>query len=723
MIGVVEHVLDLPDLPDLRELAHAYGVAIEYYGQDGQHVVVAREVVADVLRSLGADPTDEATIAESLEQRHLRDWHRALPPVFVTIAGQDRTLWVHLPHGASVVVDVVLEDGSTRALPQVDRWIEPREIDGVLTGEATFAMPPELPLGWHTVRAHLTDRTVESPLVVTPARLDPPALRAKERMWGFMAQLYSVRSRASWGIGDLADLTDLATWSAHELGADFVLINPLHAPAPVAPMSASPYLPATRRFTNPLYLRVEGIAEFGYLKGSQVKAIRRLAKAARRVDEGLLDRDASWTAKREALDIVRTVALAPGRQAAYDAYVASQGNGLVDACTWSAIAERLGSKWRDWPQGLQHPRSAEVARWRTEHADDVERHLWMQWLLDEQLQRAQTQAVRAGMSIGVIHDLAVGSTFDGSDAWALRDVLARGVSLGAPPDMYNQRGQNWAQPPWHPDALADAGFIPYRDMLRTILRNAGGVRIDHVLGLFRMWWIPEGRPADQGTYVRFDHEALIGILALEAHRAGAVVIGEDLGTVESWVADALRERGILGTVISWFERNADGSLRPPEHWRRDALASVTVHDLPPTAGYLTGEHVRLRDDLGLLSRSRADEEQSAAREVGEWGALLQERGLLVGDDVEPGEIGPEEIDDWVVALHGLAASSPARLIGVALPDVTGERRAQNQPGTDQEYPNWRVPLGDGHGRSVMLEDVMNAPLLRRITAAVEGPVD
>lgn len=710
-------------VPDLSELAHAFGVATEYYRQDGQHVVVARDVVADVLRSLGADPTDGDTIAASLEQRRLRDWRHTLPPVYVTIAGRDRTIWVHLPHGDSVVVDVVCEDDTIVWLQQVDRWVQPREVDGIVTGEATFSVPADLPLGWHTVRAHLADRIVESPLVVTPARLDPPALHAKERMWGFMAQVYSVRSRRSWGIGDLADLTDLATWSAHELGSDFILVNPLHAPAPVAPMSASPYLPATRRFTNPLYLRIEDITEFGYLTGPQVKAIRRLSKPLRRIDDSLLDRDASWAAKREALDIVRTVSLTPGRQASYDAYVAEQGTGLIDACTWAAIAEQHGPTWCDWPQDLRHPRSAEVARWRTEHADDVERHVWMQWLLDEQLQRAQVQSVRAGMAIGVIHDLAVGATFDGSDAWALQDVLAHGVSVGAPPDMYNQRGQDWAQPPWRPDALADAGFGPYRDMLRTILRNAGGVRIDHVLGLFRMWWIPEGRPADQGTYVAFDHDALIGILALEAHRVGAVVIGEDLGTVEPWVADVLRERGIFGTVISWFERDADGSLRPPQQWRREALASVTVHDLPPTAGYLTGEHVRLRDELGLLSRPRADEEQAAAREVAEWGALLRERGLLAGDDLDADGIGAEGIDDWVVALHGLVASSPARLIGVALPDVVGERRAQNQPGTDQEYPNWRIPLGDARGRSVVLDDIVGAGLLRRITAALAGPVD
>jgi 4-alpha-glucanotransferase len=708
-----------PDLPDLRELAHAFGVATEYYRQDGEHVVVSRDVIADVLRSLGADPTDEVTIAASLEQRRMRDWRRTLPPVFVTIAGHHRSLWVHLPHGQPVTVDVVCEDGSVRTLPQVDRWVEPRSVDDVLIGEATFAVPADLPLGWHTVRAHLVDRTAESPLVVTPARVDPESLHGKHRMWGFMAQLYSVRSRQSWGIGDLADLTDLATWSAHEGGADFVLINPLHAPAPVTPMSASPYLPATRRFANPMYLRLEQIREYGSLSKSDVGAIRRLAKRVRHLNDELLDRDAAWAAKRAALGIIRSVGLTPGRQSAYDAYVATQGSGLVDAATWMAIAERLGADWRAWPAGLQHPRNAEVARWRTEHADDVERHLWMQWLLDEQLNIAQAEAVRAGMRIGVIHDLAVGSTFDGADAWALQDVLAQGVSVGAPPDMYNQRGQNWAQPPWRPDGLADAAFIPYRDMLRTIMRNAGGVRIDHIMGLFRMWWIPEGRSADQGTYVAFDHEALIGILVLEAHRAGAVVIGEDLGTVEPQVAHVLSERGILGTVISWFERHADGSLRAPEQWRREALASVTVHDLPPTAGYLTGEHVRLRDELNLLSRARADEDASAARERDEWGVLLRERDLLHSDD----PVRSDDIDDWVVALHGLLAQSPARLIGIALPDVVGERRAQNQPGTDQEYPNWRIPLGDARGRPVALDELADAPLLRRITSVVAESVD
>ena len=232
--------------------------------------------------------------------------------------------------------------------------------------------------------------------------------------------------------------------------------------------------------------------------------------------------------------------------------------------------------------------------------------MWMQWLVDEQMAVTQGAARDAGMAIGVMHDLAVGVHPEGSDAWALQDVLAPGVGVGAPPDMYNQMGQNWSQPPWRPDALAEAAFVPYRDMLRTVLAHAGGLRIDHVLGLFRLWWVPQDFPAYAGTFVRFDYDAMLSILMLEAHRAGALVVGEDLGTVEPWVQEVLADRGILGTSILWFETVEGGVIKDPFDWRRDVLASVTVHDLPPTAGYLRDEHVRIRAELGLLDDPGGD---------------------------------------------------------------------------------------------------------------------
>ena len=254
--------------------------------------------------------------------------------------------------------------------------------------------------------------------------------------------------------------------------------------------------------------------------------------------------------------------------------------------------------------------SAGVEALRDALADRIHFYEWLQWCLDEQLGAVQRAAVDAGMRIGVMHDLAVGVHPDGADSWALSGTLARGVSIGAPPDMYNQLGQDWVMPPWRPDRLAEVGYEPYRVMLRTILRHAGGLRIDHVIGLFRLWWVPPGCRPSEGTYVGYDHEALVGILVLEAHRAGAVVVGEDLGTVEPWTRDYLLQRGILGTSVLWFEKDAQGQPLSPSRWREMCLATVTTHDLPPTAGYLAGEHVDLRDRLGLLTRP-VDEEREA----------------------------------------------------------------------------------------------------------------
>ncbi len=697
---------------DLAALAQAYGVATEFWDQAGQHRAVSEATVTAVLAALGVDVETDASRRAALEERLLRDWRRTLPPVFVAREGDAATCWVHLPHGATARLWVELESGDTRHdVAQVDRWVEPREVDGVVVGEATYALPVDLPTGWHRLHAEVAGAGVATTtLVVTPRRLELPTRIRSRRGWGFAAQMYSVRSSRSWGLGDLTDLADLAAWSGHDLGADFLLVNPLHAASPVPPMAPSPYLPVTRRFANPLYLRVEAVPEYAYLSDVDRAYVTALASGLRHhnTSADLLERDPVWAAKRSALERVHAVALTPGRRAAYDAYRDREGQGLDDFALWCALADAHGEP-SDWPADLADPHGPAAEAARVAHADVVDFHRWCQWVLDEQLGAAQQAALDSGMAVGVVHDLAVGVHPEGADAWALRDVLATGVAVGAPPDMYNQKGQDWSQPPWRPDALAERAFLPYRDMLRTVLRHAGGIRVDHVLGLFRLWWIPRGMEADQGTYVRYDHDALVGILALEAQRAGAVVIGEDLGTVETWVQETLADRGILGTSILWFEQDDDGAPLAPDRWRPEALASVTTHDLPPTAGFLAGEHVRLRHELGLLATTYAEELAGHERDLAEWEAALESRGLLAPD-------GSQE--DVIAALHAYVARTPARLVALSLADAVGDMRAQNQPGTDQEYPNWRVPLTDSAGQAVLLDQLPELALLRRLVEAI-----
>ena len=329
--------------------------------------------------------------------------------------------------------------------------------------------------------------------------------------------MYSLRSSRSWGLGDFADLGELCALSKIRAGADFVLINPLHATEPVSPMEASPYRPTSRRFLSPLYIRVEDIAEVAYVPSQQRAVIEWAAEKPRRANTtaDLIDRDSVWHAKAEALDQIYQVERTAGRQAQFEAFCLREGKSLEDFATWCAIAEEY--KGLPWPHELESPLSTTVTAWRDEHSERVLFHAWLQWVCDEQLERAQANARSAEMSIGIMTDLAVGVHPEGADAWALQRVLARGMSVGAPPDMYNQQGQNWNQPPWQPRALEAAAYIPFRDLVRAAVRHCGALRIDHVIGMFRQWWISAGSGASDGAYVQFDHEALIGIAMLEAH--------------------------------------------------------------------------------------------------------------------------------------------------------------------------------------------------------------
>ena len=697
---------------ELIELARAHRVATEFWDWHGQHRPVPVGTIVAVLGALDVDATTPEAIHAALVDVDERPWRRLLPASVVMTSGTGANLMVHVPHGSPVTVWVDLEDGADSwLLHQVDRWVEPRLISGEVIGEATFWLPAELPIGYHNVRLEHPGGECQCPLAVTPTCLELPATLRARHSWGFMTQLYALRSRQSWGLGDIADLGDLAAWSAAAHQAEFVLVNPLHAAEPVAPMEPSPYRPTSRRFANPMYLRVEDIPEVAYLSAADRAAVEQHAVAMRslNLDTGTLERDRVWAAKRAALELVRRQPRHESRQRGFEAFRAREGNGLRDFATWCAFAEHFGLPTSTWPDDVRDSASTGVEALREELADRVHFYEWLQWCLDDQLAAAQRAAVDAGMTIGVMHDLAVGVHPDGADPWALSTTLARGVSVGAPPDMYNQLGQDWIMPPWRPDRLAEVGYEPYRVMLRTILRHAGGLRIDHVIGLFRLWWVPPGRRPSDGTYVGYDHEALVGILVLEAHRAGAVVVGEDLGTVEPWTRDYLRQRGILGTSVLWFEKDAAGEPLPPGEWREMCLASVTTHDLPPTAGYLADEHIDLRERLGLLTRPVEEERRAADADRRAVFAQCRDLGVLAD-----GASQQEEVE----ALHRLLTLTPARLIGVSLADAVGDRRTINQPGTVDEYPNWRVPLADGDGRPLLLEDIVASKRARSLADAI-----
>ncbi|KAA6210573.1 4-alpha-glucanotransferase [Streptomyces filamentosus] len=670
----------------LTALAEAHGVAVSYRTDRGLEVPVPRDTLVAVLAACGVDGSTPAAAGAALAAHRAARARRLVPPC-VVVDGPGGPL-PRLPRGARA--EVRCADGRVRGLA-----------DG------------PLPAGRHALTVEADGRRDTAVLLVAPERPGPAPYS-----WGFLVQLYFLLSRRSWGMGDLGDLSSLVSWAGRELGADFVQLGPLHAMEPGPLPDPSPYRPSSRRFPDPMHVRVESVPEFAGLADGPRGRVRHLADRAAELNESVLDgsslirreevRDLKLRALREVYEVPRT----PAREAAFAAFTDREGADLTDFATWCALAEVHGPAWRSWPAGLRDPRSPEVARARRVLAASVGFHRWLAWITDEQLAGAQRAARNAGMRIGLVHDLAVGVAPEGADAWALRHCLAEGMSVGAPPDDFNPAGQDWNQPPWRPDALAAEGYRPLAALLRSGLRHAGALRVDHVMGLFRLWWVPEGRPPSEGTYVRYDGAAMLAVLAAEAADAGALVIGEDLGTVEAGVREALADRGVIGTAVQRFEYEggSEGRLGPlaPEKWREHCLATLTTHDLPSTAAWLSGEHVDLRDRLGLLTRPVAEERAEAARERDGWLAELERLGLL-----------PDPAGE-VAALHAYLGRTPARMIGVWLPDLTGDRRPQNLPGTAGPHPNWCLPVADAEGRPVPLEELTGAPLAHHLAEAFAG---
>ncbi|HET7844024.1 MAG TPA: 4-alpha-glucanotransferase, partial [Xanthomonadales bacterium] len=513
-------------------------------------------------------------------------------------------------------------------------------------------------------------------LAVAPRRA--PALPEGERYWGLAAQLYSLRRDGDGGIGDFAALGTLAERAA-ALGAAAVMVSPFHAGFAARPERASPYSPSTRLWRNALH------ADFGALPAG-FPSVELPAS-----DDGLIDWRTAGSARwRALLSVLDAAARTDDLLAAYRTFAAAAGDALRDHAVFEALDAHFASlgivgDWRRWPADYHDPRSSAVAAFAREHARDVDFHGFAQWLAERSVARAQQRALAAGMATGIVADLAVGTDPGGSQAWSKPRELLRGVSVGAPPDPFNPLGQSWGITAFSPQALADEGFAPWLDLLRANLAHVGGLRIDHALGLMRLWLVPDGADASEGAYLRYPLTDLLRLLCLEAARAGTIVVGEDLGTVPDDFHARTRPRGLLGMQVFWFEREHDGTFRRPERWSRDAIAMSSTHDLPTVAGWWDGVDLARRAALDLLGEQSPD----AAR------AQRDRERELVADALVASGAARERPRDGASACDAVAAHlgrTTAPLALLPLEDALGEREQPNLPGTTAEHPNWRRRL-------------------------------
>ena len=702
----------------LIQLAKLNGISTSYIDQLGTYVEIRDEVLVSVLAALGVDASSDEAIATSYELTKQRIADTLVEPTIVKFIGKESTTPIRAK-GHDVTLRLLLEDG-TQYEGNLCMYLTP-QADGSLT----FTLPDDIPAGYHTLRVNAGPLHGEARLICAPARVPlPPAIAEKQR-WGWMAQMYSIRSAESWGVGDYGDLKLLLTDAAEKSHADFMLINPIHATAPVDPLEPSPYLPESRRFMNVTYIRPQDIEEYAGLDEKAKAEVERLhAEVAPDNDNAdELDINSAWWHKRQALQLVFKVPRSAERQAAFEAFKEAAGPDLRAFAAWSVAFQVWGAPWESTWFAETNRDSPEVAELIRDHADMVDFECWLQWIAAEQVTAAQTAARESGMALGLMQDMAVGVHSLGADVWWNPERFAVGsVTVGCPPDFYNQQGQDWGQPPFNPNYLAKTGYGVYREMVHNMFSHAGAVRIDHVLGLFRLWWIPQGEGARGGAYVTYDYEAMIAILTIEASRVNGLVVGEDLGTVPDYVRTVLAEHGLLGCMVEWFARvddspNAGDPYADPADYRKYALASVTTHDLPPTAGYLQFEHVKLREQLHLLT-GPVEEFQASA--TAERQAMLDR---LVESELITPEIAADvdnHIQEIVEAMHKMLLHSPSVLLQAALVDGVGETRAQNQPGTSSEYCNWRVPLAGPDHKVVHTDEVFDLPRVKSLSAIMNG---
>ncbi|WP_270935913.1 4-alpha-glucanotransferase [Falsiroseomonas oryzae] len=679
----------------LDRLAASMGIEPEYRDVRGETVRAEARTKRLLLAAMGVPAEDEAAARAALERLERDAWRNPLPPVAVVYAdGGPGAVEVTLPAGTHAIGwRIALEDGAERGgqagFGSLDR-LDARELDGRRLERRRLLLPPDLPWGYH--RLSLDPGGATASLIVTPGRCWlPPAAAEGRRLWGVAAQLYLLQSATDWGIGDFGDLRRLTELCAAR-GADIVGLNPLHALFTDNPEAASPYSPASRLLLNVLNIAVAGIPEFAHCPPA--RALLETPAFCARLDSARAASLVDYTAVAELKLEVLHHLFAACRDAAdrsrwqdFAAFREAQGAAFARSCLFLALREHFAARdpaladWRRWPAPFRDPDSPDIRRFAQDHADRVDFHAWLQWVADEQLGRAAQAA--AGMEVGLYRDLAVGADSAGAETWTDQAAVLSGVQVGAPRDIFNPAGQDWGLPPFHPRALRAEGYRSFIELVRANMRHAGGLRIDHVMGLQHLFCIPSGcRPAE-GAYIAYPLDDLVGILALESQRARCLVVGEDLGTVPGGFRERMAAAGILSyRILSFEQEDATGAFHPPEAYPRSALAVLGSHDLPTMRGWWEGRDIALKARYGLVT----DAEAAWQRDL-----RARDRAMLLEALRTAGLLGPQapDIDALSRAAHGFLARSAALLAVAQLDDLLDEPEQVNVPSTILEHPNWR----------------------------------
>jgi (1->4)-alpha-D-glucan 1-alpha-D-glucosylmutase len=701
----------------LHELARAHGIALAYYDIWGKQHHPSAQALRDLFAAMGIAAGSEIEAAQRLREHTFARCREVIAPALI-LRSHEFPWRIELRlrealHTATLAWHLREESGRTHSgefdpssLPQLGEI----EIEGerVLSRSLTLAVP--LPLGYHEVCIRAGEQTLATAmLAIVPARcFMPGAIEGHGRIWGVAAQLYAVRSQRNWGMGDFTDLRALVDfWGSR--GADIIGLSPLHALYAHAPAHCSPYSPNSRLFKQWLYIDVEACVDYADCDAARARVgsedFQRRLRTLR--DADWVDYAGVAAVKREVLELLyaefRATRLA-GNCAlarAFRSFQQAGGDALRHFALFEALQEKFADAdagthgWRSWSEAFRDPASPQVQQFLAEHLGRVEFFEYLQWQADMQLGAAGKRCLELGLGVGIYEDLAVSADRDGAEAWVNRDLLALDASIGAPPDELNLKGQDWGLPPFDPERLRVARYAPFIALLRANMYHSGALRIDHVMALMRLYWVPPRGSAVEGVYVHYPFDDLLGLVALESQRNACMLIGEDLGTVPDEVRAGLYAAGVLSYRVLYFERDQRGEFKPPADYPEQALVVAATHDLPTVAGWWQGQDIAVRTELDLFPSEAVKQAHidGRAHDRVRLLAAMAHAGKLPGNVVpEPSTLAalPHSL---IVALHAYLAATPAKVLAAQLEDVLGAADQVNVPGTTaRDYRNWARKL-------------------------------